>query len=101
MGDVTQPQNTGSSDAIIIHCVGEFLIFQVQYHVHYYIPGQITLTMSTDALQLIELLEYVSELEFSLNLLQMIQVDGGVVVCFLPYLLAPHNPRHTMNWPAA
>ena len=23
VGDVTQPQNTGSSDAIIIHCVGE------------------------------------------------------------------------------
>ena len=24
VGDATQPQNTGSSDAIIIHCVGEF-----------------------------------------------------------------------------
>ena len=24
VGDVTQPQNTGTSDAIIIHCVGEF-----------------------------------------------------------------------------
>lgn len=23
VGDVTQPQNTGSNDAIIIHCVGE------------------------------------------------------------------------------
>ena len=25
VGDVTQPQNTGSNDAIIIHCVGEFI----------------------------------------------------------------------------
>jgi hypothetical protein len=23
MGNVAQPQNTGSSDAIVVHCVGE------------------------------------------------------------------------------
>ena len=29
VGDVTQPQNTGSNDAIIIHCVGEVLLSPV------------------------------------------------------------------------
>ena len=26
MGDVTHPQNTGTSDVIIVHCVGEYCV---------------------------------------------------------------------------